>query len=173
MTEAHRSGCPINLSLEVFGDKWSLLVLRDMIFGGRRHFRELLTGSEEGIASNILASRLKRLVETGMLTRSDDPTHKQKAIYSLTERSIELIPIMAALGTWGTKWLPVSDELSIRARLLTDGGQPLWDRFMEELRAEHLGAVITPDPEGKTVRQRLQEAYLDVVAGKTEAPALA
>lgn len=173
MTEAHRSGCPINLSLEVFGDKWSLLVLRDMIFGGRRHFRELLTRSEEGIASNILASRLKRLVETGMLTRSDDPTHKQKAIYSLTERSIELIPIMAALGTWGTKWLPVSDELSIRARLLTDGGQPLWDRFMEELRAEQLGAVITSDPEGKTVRQRLQEAYLDVVAGRLEAPALA
>ncbi|GAB3747756.1 winged helix-turn-helix transcriptional regulator [Microlunatus parietis] len=173
MTEAHRSGCPINLSLEVFGDKWSLLVLRDMIFGGRRHFRELLTGSEEGIASNILASRLKRLVEAGMLTRSDDPTHKQKAIYSLTERSIELIPIMAALGTWGTKWLPVSDELSIRARLLTDGGQPLWDRFMDELRAEHLGTVIPPDPEGKTVRQRLQEAYLDVVAGRTEAPALA
>ncbi|MGH3661921.1 MAG: winged helix-turn-helix transcriptional regulator, partial [Micromonosporaceae bacterium] len=96
MTAAHRSGCPINLSLEVFGDKWSLLILRDMIFGGRRHFRELLNGSQERIASNILASRLKKLVELGMLTRRDDPSHKQKAIYSLTERSIELVPVMAA-----------------------------------------------------------------------------
>jgi DNA-binding HxlR family transcriptional regulator len=166
MADLHRSGCPINLSLEVFGDKWSLLILRDMIFGGRRHFRELLTGSEEGIASNILASRLKRLMESGMLTKADDPSHKQKAIYSLTERSIQLIPIMAALGTWGTRWLPVSDELSIRARLLTDGGEELWDRFMEELRAEHLGKEIEPAPDGKSVRRRLQEAYLEVVAGQ-------
>lgn len=164
MVDQHRSGCPINLSLEVFGDKWSLLILRDMIFGGRRHFRELLTGSEEGIASNILASRLKRLMESEMLTKADDPSHKQKAIYSLTERSIQLIPIMAALGAWGTRWLPVSDELSIRARLLTDGGQELWDRFMEELRAEQLGQQIEPAPDGKSVRDRLQEAYLDVVA---------
>ena len=81
-----RSGCPINLTLEVVGDKWSLLVIRDMIFGNRRHFRELLTKSEEGIASNILADRLKRLVEQGIVSRADDPTHKQKGIYSLTEK---------------------------------------------------------------------------------------
>lgn len=163
MVDLHRSGCPINLSLEVFGDRWSLLILRDMIFGGRRHFRELLTGSEEGIASNILASRLKRLMESGMLTKADDPSHKQKAIYSLTEQSIQLIPIMAALGSWGTRWLDVSTELSIRARVLSDGGQELWDRFMDELRAEHLGQPIDPAPDGKTVRERLQEAYLEVV----------
>jgi DNA-binding HxlR family transcriptional regulator len=162
----HRSGCPINLSLEVFGDKWSLLILRDMIFGDRRHFRELLTRSDEGIASNILASRLKRLMETGMLTKADDPSHKQKAIYSLTEASIQLIPIMAALGTWGTRWLDVSEELSIRARLLTDGGEELWDRFMEELRAEHLGKTIEPAPDGKSVRERLQQAYFEVAAGQ-------
>ena len=58
----HRSGCPINLSLEVFGDKWSLIVIRDMMFGNRRHFNELLAGSDEGIASNVLADRLQRLV---------------------------------------------------------------------------------------------------------------
>jgi DNA-binding HxlR family transcriptional regulator len=86
LNEVHRSGCPINLSLEVFGDKWSLLILRDMIFGGCRHFRELLSGSQEGIASNILASRLKSLVEMGILSKRDDATHKQKVIYSLTSR---------------------------------------------------------------------------------------
>ncbi|GII28571.1 winged helix-turn-helix transcriptional regulator [Planotetraspora mira] len=165
MTQAHRSGCPINLSLEVFGDKWSLLILRDMIFGGRRHFREILNGSQEGIASNILANRLKRLVDLGMLTKRDDPTHKQKAIYSLTEPSIELVPIMAALGTWGSRWLPVTEELSIRARVLGEGGPELWDRFMAELRQEHLGIPADPAPDGKTVRQSLQDAYLAVVAG--------
>jgi DNA-binding HxlR family transcriptional regulator len=60
-----RSGCPINLALEVLGDRWSLIVIHNIMFGNRRHFRELLTRSEEGIASNILAARLKRLVEGG------------------------------------------------------------------------------------------------------------
>ena len=63
MAEPARSGCPINAAVEAFGDSWSLLVLRDVMFGNRRYFRELLAGSEEGIASNILADRLKRLVE--------------------------------------------------------------------------------------------------------------
>ena len=76
MREDQRSGCPINLTLEVVGDKWSLLIIRDMIFGNRRHFRELLTRSEEGIASNILADRLKTLVEQGIITKADDPSHQ-------------------------------------------------------------------------------------------------
>ncbi|MBN9232291.1 MULTISPECIES: winged helix-turn-helix transcriptional regulator [Phyllobacteriaceae] len=157
-----RSGCPINLSLEVFGDRWSLIILRDIIFGGRRHFRELLNGSIEGIASNILADRLKRLVELGMLTKADDPTHKQKAIYSLTEMSITLIPILAQLGAWGRVWLPVSEELSIRAKILEEGGMALWQDFMDELRCEHLG-IGTPKPVDATVRARLQAAYQAVV----------
>src|ERR1700741_2965561 len=68
-----RSGCPINLTMEALGDKWSLVVLRDMMFGNRRHFRELLTHSMEGIASNILASRLRRLMELGFINPADDP----------------------------------------------------------------------------------------------------
>jgi hypothetical protein len=73
MGEAHepRSDCPINAAVEVFGDRWSLLVLRDIVFGDRRYFRELQANSIEGIASNILADRLKRLVESGLLTRED------------------------------------------------------------------------------------------------------
>src|SRR5690349_16412610 len=121
MDDPYRSGCPINLSIELLGDRWSLVILRDMIYGGRRHFRELLNGSMEGIASNILADRLKRLVEAGVLTKADDPTHKQKAIYSLTEMGVQLVPVMVALGTWGSKWLPVTDELSIRAIRLQEG----------------------------------------------------
>jgi DNA-binding HxlR family transcriptional regulator len=159
--DTHRSGCPINLSLEVMGDKWSLIILRDMIFGGRRHFRELLNGSLEGIASNILADRLKHLVKLGMLTTAPDPTHKQKVIYSLTEMSIELVPVVAALGAWGSKWLPVTADLSIRATTLDKGGPRMWERFMAELREEHLG--IPANRRGKTVREVLQEAYEEVV----------
>ncbi len=138
-TEEHgrreqRSGCAINLTLEVLGDKWSLLIIRDMIFGNRRHFRELLTKSEERISSNILADRLKTLVEQGVITRTDDPTHKQKGIYSLTEQGIELLPVLAQMSAWGVKYLPVSEELGIRAKLLAEGGPKMWAEFMDELR---------------------------------------
>jgi DNA-binding HxlR family transcriptional regulator len=162
MAESHslRSGCPINLTLEILGDRWSLLVLRDMMFGARRHFRELLGRSEEGIASNILADRLKKLMAQGLITRADDPSHKQKAIYSLTERSIQLVPIMAMVGGWGRRHLPVSEELSIRAELLEEGGPPMWDAFMDELRRLHLGAP----GEGQSVLAELQAAYQAVVA---------
>ncbi|MGO4724951.1 MULTISPECIES: winged helix-turn-helix transcriptional regulator [unclassified Inquilinus] len=157
MSSEPRSGCPINLTLEALGDRWSLLVIRDMMFGGRRHFRELLTRSEEGIASNILADRLKRLTESGFLTRADDASHKQKAIYSLTEKAIQLVPLLAHMGAWGRRHTPATPELSIRAQLLEEGGPDLWAEFMDELRAAHLGL---PHPaRGPSVGERLQKAY--------------
>jgi DNA-binding HxlR family transcriptional regulator len=163
MSDEQRSGCPINLTLEVVGDKWSLLVIRDMIFGNRRHFRELLTQSEEGIASNILADRLKRLVEQGIITKADDPSHKQKSIYSLTEQGIELLPVLAQMAAWGRKYLAVSEELSIRAQLLEEGGPRLWDEFMSELRETHLGIPKSVRSKGR-VAAKLQAAYEAVVA---------
>jgi DNA-binding HxlR family transcriptional regulator len=170
MDNRHRSGCPINLSLEVFGDRWSLLIIRDMMFGGKRHFRELLR-SEEGISSNILADRLRKLLGEGMITRADDPTHKQKAIYSLTGKAIDLVPVFAQLGAWGIRHLPVSEELSVRARVLEEGGSEMWERFMVELREEHLGAP--PDGGGRrggtTVVAELRAAYEEVLAGGASA----
>lgn len=164
MNEAHRSGCPINLTLEVMGDKWSLLIIRDMIFGNRRHFRELLTRSEEGISSNMLADRLKTLLEQGIVTRVDDPTHKQKGIYSLTEKGIELLPVLAQMAGWGRKYLPVTKELSIRAQLLEEGGPKLWAEFMDELREIHLG--IRRKGNRPSVFAKMQAAYDAVVARK-------
>ena len=134
-----RSRCPINLTLEVLGDKWSLLVIRDMIFAGRRHFRELLTQSDEGIASNILADRLKTLVDQGLITKSDDPTHKQKAIYSLSEKGIALVPVLAKMADWGSKHLPVTEDFRMRGRLLAEAGEAGWKSLMSELRETHLG----------------------------------
>jgi DNA-binding HxlR family transcriptional regulator len=162
----HRSGCPINLTLETLGDRWSLIVIRDVMFGNRRHYRELLNRSEEGIASNILADRLKRLAEGGLLTRRDDPSHAQKAIYSLTEPAIQLVPLLAQMGAWGRRHRPASEELSIRAEILEDGGPALWDGFMEELRAMHLGA---PMPK-RSVFGELQAAYEAVVAKNRACP---
>lgn len=163
MTEDQRSGCPINLTLEVVGDKWSLLVIRDMMFGNRRHFRELLTRSEEGISSNILADRLKTLLEQGIITRDGDPSHKQKGIYSLTEQGIELLPILAQMSGWGFKYLPVSEELGIRAKLLSEGGPKMWAEFMDELRETHLGMKPRPRS-GPSAGERLQAAYEKALA---------
>ncbi|WP_276120460.1 winged helix-turn-helix transcriptional regulator [Pararhizobium qamdonense] len=160
MDNAQRSGCPINLTLEMLGDRWSLIVIRDLMFGNRRHFRDLLTHSEEGIASNILADRLKRLTESGLLSRRDDPSHKQKGIYSLTEPSIQLVPLLAQMGAWGRRHTRASEELSIRAELLEEGGPAMWTDFMAELRSLHLGA---PAPE-RSVFAELRAAYLAVVA---------
>ena len=168
MAAEHRSGCPINLSLEVMGDKWSLIILRDMVFGGRRHFRELLNGSLEGIASNILADRLKMLMQRGIITKAEDPSHKQKSIYSLTEQGIELLPILAQMAVWGRKYLPLSEELGIRAQLLDEGGPEMWREFMIELRQTHLGPQTPDKPpkSGASVAERLQAAYLEVVANR-------
>ena len=164
-----RSGCPINLALEVLGDRWSLIVIRDIMFGNRRHFRELLTRSEEGIASNILAARLKRLVEAGLLSRSDDPAHRQKGIYSLTERAIELVPVLVQLGAWGRRHLPTSPELAIRQQLMEEGGPPLWSAFADELRHLHLE---TPLPEVReSVIARLRAAFEQVAADQRNAAA--
>lgn len=156
-----RSGCPINLTLETLGDRWSLIVIRDMMFGNRRHFRVLLNESEEGIASNILADRLKRLLAAGLIGKAADPTHRQKAIYSLTEKAIQLVPLFAHMGAWGRRHLPVTRELSVRAQLLEEGGPALWDDYMAELRAVHLGA---PPPPGPPVSERLAAAYAEACA---------
>ena len=151
-----RSGCPINLTIQTLGDRWSLIVIRDIMFGNRRHFRELLGASEEGIASNILADRLKKLVASGLLAITDDPSHKQKHFYSLTEPAIQLVPLMAQLGAWGRRHLPVTPDLAIRAQLLEEGGPEMWADFMDVLRTGHLGTPPTGRP---SVAMRLQVAY--------------
>jgi DNA-binding HxlR family transcriptional regulator len=163
-----RSGCPVNLSLEIFGDRWTLLVLRDIIFGGARHFRELLSGPER-ISSNILADRLAALVEHRLLTKADDPSHKQKVTYSLTEQAIQLVPVLAQLSAWGTQHLPVAQEYAARAHVLAAGGPPLWEAFMDELRETHLGpqARRQPAPNGPTVVEQMQSAYAAALEGSS------
>lgn len=154
-THSRRSGCPINLTLEHLGDRWSLLVIRDVMFGNRRTYSELLSQSEEGIASNILADRLKRLQAAGLLHWRPDPAHRQRGRYGLTEAAIQLVPLLAQMGAWGLRHTRPSRELGVRAALLEAGGPPLWDAFMEELRHLHLDAPLP----ARSVFRELQAAY--------------
>jgi len=162
-----RSGCPINLSIEIVGDRWTMIILRDIMFGDRRTYRDLLRNSIEGIASNILASRLKKMLAEGMLTKADDPHHKQRALYSLTEKAIALVPVLVQLGAWGRRFLPASRELAVRAQILEEAGPAMWRDFMAELRHRHLGQPYCgaePRPSA-----RLREAYEAARAEELEA----
>ena len=132
MRDARRSGCPISLALEVFGDRWTLLIIRDLMFAGKRHFRELLH-SDERIASNILADRLNMLVEQGVVTRSGDPSHRQKAVYRLTKKGIDLLPVLAQIGIWSRRHEPVDERLAATSRQLEEGGPALWAKMMDDL----------------------------------------
>lgn len=138
MSTRGRSSCPINLSLELLGDRWTLLIIRDLIFASKRRFREFLQ-SDEGISSRTLAERLQTLQDEGVLTRRDDPTHGLKAIYSLTEAGIDLLPVLATLGAWGSQHRDADDKLSRIANELAAGCAPRLERMKEQLRAEHLG----------------------------------
>jgi DNA-binding HxlR family transcriptional regulator len=154
---AERSGCPINLATEALGDRWSMVVLRDIIFGNQRTFRAILDHSLEGIATNILAARLKSLVAGGFLTAAPDPAHKQRTIYSLTEKSIALVPALVALGAWSRAFLPTTPALSAPNKVLAEGGHQLQEAFMDELRERHLGRPFRHD--GPLPSTLLREAY--------------
>jgi len=138
MSTRERSGCPISLSLELLGDRWTLLIVRDLIFAGKTHFREFLL-SDEGISSRTLAERLQTLQDEGIVTRSDDPTHKLKAIYRLTEAGIDLLPVLATLGAWGSKYRNADGELARIADKLAAGGEAALEQMKQQLRAEHIG----------------------------------
>lgn len=100
---SRRSSCPISYSLDIFGDKWTLLIIRDIVFLHKRHFRDFLTSSEK-IASNILASRLKTLEESKILSKRPDPANGRKLIYELTKKGEDLIPAVLELMHWGAKY---------------------------------------------------------------------
>jgi DNA-binding HxlR family transcriptional regulator len=141
------------MSLELIGDRWSLIVLRDIIFGNKRHFTDLLRRSEEKISPKILSDRLDRLEQEGILTRTADPSHKQRTILSLTEKGIELLPVLVALSNWGVAHLAVAPRFAERARTIEQGGSEFLHAFMDELRHEHLGRGAGAG--AGSVRQRL------------------
>jgi DNA-binding HxlR family transcriptional regulator len=98
--QQRRSDCPINIALETFGDTWSLLIIRDMVYFGKKTYGEFLA-SDEGIATNVLASRLAQLEQQGIIERQPYEADKRKEAYNLTEKGLDLIPLLLELASWG------------------------------------------------------------------------
>lgn len=105
-----RSKCPISCSLDIWGDKWSLLIIRDMMLYQKSTYGEFLK-SEEGIATNILASRLQSLEENNIIERLEHPDSKAKVLYRLTQKGIELLPIMVEMHLWAEKYFDIPDAI--------------------------------------------------------------
>jgi DNA-binding HxlR family transcriptional regulator len=118
--------------MEVLGDKWSLLIIRDLMFAGKQHFREFLL-SEEKIASNILTDRLALLEREQLITKRPDPDYKQKYIYRLTEKGIDLLPSLVALSAWSIKYNPVDLEKYREAKVWSKAGVSEQTRLKKEL----------------------------------------
>lgn len=102
-----RSHCSVNYGLEIFGDKWSLLIVRDIVFAGKKTYGEFLK-SEEGFATNVLASRLAFLEEQGILSKAPSSADRRKDFYTLTEKGLDLIPILLNIALWSAKYDPKS-----------------------------------------------------------------
>ena len=103
-----RSHCSVNYGLEIFGDKWSLLIVRDIVFAGKKTYGEFLN-SEEGFATNVLASRLAFLEEQGILSKTPRSADRRKDFYALTEKGLDLIPILLDIVVWSAKHDPKSN----------------------------------------------------------------
>lgn len=107
--QRHRSRCPINLALEIFGDRWSLLIIRDSVYFGKNTFGEFLQ-SAESVSSHTLTRRLVHLEETGILEKKPNPEDKRKDLYALTDKGLDLIPVLLELGIWGGKHSEYDDS---------------------------------------------------------------
>jgi DNA-binding HxlR family transcriptional regulator len=119
-----RSGCTISYALDYLGDKWTLLVLRDLLFQRKRRFGDFLA-SEEGIASNILAQRLKRLEAAEMVTRSPDPENGRSVLYEPTQKAADLIPALLELSRWSGKYDPQTKMTPKLARRIEEDREGL------------------------------------------------
>jgi DNA-binding HxlR family transcriptional regulator len=134
-----RSHCPICFSLDIVGDRWTLLVLRDLIIRRKRHFRDLLA-SEERIASNILTARLKQLEESGVVTRRPDPDNARQVIYEPTPKGLDLLPAMLEFARWGAKY----DASTALPKDLLRRVEADRDAVIRDFRAPHERAASTP-----------------------------
>lgn len=132
---ATRSSCPIASTLDIVGDRWSLVLLRDILMRGKRRYRDLADGPE-AIATNVLAERLARLEDYGIITKTRDPKDRRQFIYEPTEAGLDLVPVLYQLIRWGLKHVegtrvpvprkrladPAALERAIRSRFRSSPG---------------------------------------------------
>ncbi len=101
----HGTGCPIAFGLDAFGDRWSLLIVRDLMMRGCKTYGEFLN-AKEGISTNVLADRLKHLEKASIISKAQDPENRRRNIYSLTERGLDLAPLIIDIATWSAHYDP-------------------------------------------------------------------
>lgn len=106
---SNRSDCPVSCSLDIWGDKWSLLIIRDLMFAKQCTYGDFLK-APEGIATNILAARLLHLEEHGLIQKLDHPDSKAKVLYKLTPKGIDLLPIMVEINLWAEKYFTIPED---------------------------------------------------------------
>jgi DNA-binding HxlR family transcriptional regulator len=125
--ELWRSGCPLNTSVEILGDRWSLLIIRDMMLRGFRSYKEFLS-SYEKIATNILADRLRNLEKHGVINKQRDSKDGRKVIYRLTAKGIELAPVLTEMVLWAGAHQKTENEALVRLMRKNK------EQFLEDLR---------------------------------------
>ena len=132
-----RSYCPVNYGLEHFGDKWSLLIIRDLMFKGKRHYNEFLEGGER-VSTSVLGTRLRHLEDAGLISKSEDEVKKSRIKYSLTQKGIDLLPVMVDLISWSGKYDSQTEAGKDFLDQARDHRSQLLQSLRDQLEKEHL-----------------------------------
>jgi DNA-binding HxlR family transcriptional regulator len=132
-----RSGCPLNASVEMLGDRWSLLIIRDMMLLGSRTYKEFM-GSYEGIATNILADRLRKLEAHGIIASQPDPSDGRRLIYVLTRKGIDLAPVLTEMVLWAARHEKTENQALVR-QMQNDR-----DKFLAAIRQRWASKIFHP-----------------------------
>ncbi len=131
--KSQRSDCPVSQSLDIWGDKWSLLIIRDLFFAKRCTYGDFLK-SPEGIATNILAARLQTLEENGLIEKLDHPENKSKFLYKLTPKGIDLLPVMIEINLWAEKYFTIPADRKAMLKEVKKDKEGFIKAGMKELR---------------------------------------
>lgn len=136
-----RSHCPINYTLEHFGDKWSFLIIRDLMFKGKRHYNEFLEAGEN-VSTSVLGDRLKKLEEVGIISRGEDTVKKSRIRYSLTRKGIDLLPILIEMIVWGGFNDDLTEAPKDFLEQVTQNRENLIQQIRETLINEHISNPV-------------------------------
>jgi len=135
-----RSACPVSSSLDIWGDKWSLLIVRDLIYSKRCTYGDFLK-SDERIATNILASKLSTLEANGIISKMEHPDSRAKVLYQLSEKGIDLLPVMIEIYLWGEKYFSLSeDHIQFLKKIKNDK-----ESFIQDLKERLKGGILNSD----------------------------
>jgi len=127
-----RSDCPISCSLDIWGDKWSLLIIRDLLYAQQCTYGDFLK-SEEKIATNILASRLLMLEENKLIIKLEHPESKAKVLYKLTKKGVELLPILIEISLWSEKYFNIPDDKKLMLKEVKKDKGAFINKHIKEL----------------------------------------